>query len=88
MVAADIHVGFVPRHVIDAIGDGFTDCVARKVVNARFLGLSLWPPFLASVLKSPTSSFFLVSTEITGCLRFRNFVAIVLMCSNCLFRSG
>ena len=38
--------------------------------------------------KFPTSSFFLVSTEITGCPVFRNRSAVALMCSNCSLRSG
>ena len=39
-------------------------------------------------LKSPTNSFFFVSTEITGCWRCRNAAAVALMCSNCALRSG
>src|SRR5579872_3588381 len=47
-------------------------------------GCHSWPPFL----KSPTSSFFLVSTEITGWPRRWNTRTSPLMCSNWALRSG
>src|SRR5260370_28146 len=39
-------------------------------------------------LKSPTNSFFFVSTEITGCLLAKKRRTLRLMYSNCAFRSG
>jgi hypothetical protein len=39
-------------------------------------------------LKLPTSSFFFVSTEMTGCCFACAATTFVLMCSNCAFRSG
>ena len=35
-------------------------------MHAHFLGIALAAPFAPAFLKSPTSSFFLVSTEIAG----------------------
>ena len=42
------------------------------------LGRNSRPPFL----KSPTSSFFFVSTEITGCPAAWNAFTLALICSN------
>jgi hypothetical protein len=39
-------------------------------------------------LKSPTSSFFFVSTEITGCCSASARVTLALMWANCASRSG
>jgi hypothetical protein len=54
----------------------------EKADAGFFRGLQFCPPFL----KSPTSSFFLVSTEITGC-RSRMY-SCALICSNCALRSA
>src|SRR6185312_12452117 len=48
------------------------------------LGCHSRPPFL----KLPTNSFFFVSTEIVGTPCTTQSVAVLLMCSNCAFRSG
>src|SRR3954453_23564149 len=48
------------------------------------LGRSSRPPFL----KSPTNSFFLVSTEMTGSLRLKDHFTLALRCSNWALRSG
>src|SRR5215218_2649412 len=47
-------------------------------------GYHSWPP----VLKSPTSSFFFVSTEITGCCSASAAETLWLMSANCASRSG
>lgn len=52
--------------------------------SGRPLGYHSLPAFL----KFPASSFFFVSTEITGSRRRRNEAAVALMCSNCSLRSG
>ena len=58
---------------------------ARTSTNSgSSLGRHSRPPFL----KLPTSSFFLVSTEITGVPCSMHRFAVPLMCSNCALRSG
>src|SRR3990172_8195715 len=54
-----------------------------RTVSGWPLGRQVRPAFL----KSPTSSFFFVSTEIAGCPRIWNRRTNVLMYSNCAFRS-
>src|SRR5947207_6757267 len=44
-------------------------------------------PSRPAFLKSPTSSFFFVSTEITGCLRSWNASTTAVICSHCALRS-
>ena len=66
MVGAHGHPAGVVRDVVDAVRDGLAQFLVEEVVDVDLLRLPLgWysrPPFL----NSPTSSFFFVSTEITG----------------------
>ena len=89
MVDADADPALVGADVVDAVGHGPAQFRDDEVVHAHLLGLgpcgrSSRPPFL----KSPTSSFFLVSTEMAGCRRAESARCASLMCSNCASRSG
>ena len=66
VVDADTHPSRVAGDVIDPIRHGATKFRDQKVVHSHRLGLSLRTQLAAPFLKSPTSSFFLVSTEIAG----------------------
>ena len=63
---ADTDKSGVGRHVVDAIGRRLAQFLVDKVMHVtrcgEFFGRQSDPPFL----KLPTSSFFFVSTEMTG----------------------
>ena len=86
----DTHPRFIASHVVDAIRNRLALRVAGEN-RARA------PPPAASPSSAtpgphsrrfPTSSFFLVSTEITGCPALNNPSAVASMCSNRSLRSG
>jgi len=76
------------RHVVHAVWRRAPLPGNQEIMHPNFyrlpFGLHIWPPFL----KSPTSSFFFVSTEITGCLRPMYCFTFALICSNGALRSG
>ena len=88
MVDPDLDPALVVGEVVDAVGDRLAELVVLEVVDADRLGLALGrhscPPFL----KSPTSSFFLVSTEIAGWPAAIASPTVSLMWRNCASRSG
>ena len=54
-------------HVVYAIGNRFTQGLVHEIVDAHFSQVRPAAAIRApAFLKSPTSSFFFVSTEITG----------------------
>src|SRR6266850_1501088 len=90
MVNADTHPTRVGGEVIDPVrllGHAFRRPLAvRRTRTASGLPCGRYSrPLLR---KSPTSSFFLVSTEITGCLSAKAAPTWVLMWANCASRSG
>ena len=88
MVDADADPGFVVRKIVHPVGNGLAELGVLKVVDADFErrsgGRIRGPP----LRKSPTNSFFFVSTEITGWPWRCNAFTRRLMCSNCALRSG
>src|SRR3954471_11164328 len=60
----------------------------RKSYTSTSSGLPCGRHVRPAFLKSPTSSFFFVSTEITGCCSASAVFTLVLMWSNCASRSG
>jgi hypothetical protein len=88
MVGADVDEAIVAGEVVGAVRDRLAGRVAGEVVDVDQIGYALGLPLAAPFLKLPTSSFFLVSTEITGIPCLIQVSAVVLMCSNCALRSG
>ena len=88
MVRADAHPGFVGADVIYPVGIGAPEVGVHEVVHLDLPGSPpgshACPPFLYA----PTSSFFFVSTEITGCCAAKAAVTVALMYSNWALRSG
>ena len=68
IVDADVHPARVGGQIINSIRHGASKLLDQKIVRAHVFGRALRTPFASGVLKSPTSSFFFVSTEITGWL--------------------
>jgi len=56
----------VAGNVVDAIRNSSPEFGNDKGVHANGFGRTLRPPVTPAFLKSPTSSFFFVSTEIAG----------------------
>ena len=88
VVDADAHPPGVGGHIVDAIGHRPAEFGDEEVVHPDLLGLPCGRHSRPAFLKSPTSSFFLVSTEITGCPPPARRVTLALMCANCASRSG
>ena len=90
MVTFATDLAFVATQIVHAVGDrlavsGITD---DEVVDAGTFGLS-WPrPARRPFLKSPTRSFFFVSTENAGCPRRCAGVTVSAIYRNCASRSG
>ena len=63
---SDVDHGSISRDVISAVGNGFAFTQGREVVYRYLIGLPLGHHLRPPFLKAPTSSFFFVSTEITG----------------------
>ena len=72
MVDAHADPALVTRHVVDAVGDRLAEFLVHEVVDEHLLGLTARLPLAPAVLEFPTSSFFFVSTEITGWPRLWN----------------
>ena len=87
-IDSDVDPTLVGGNVVDAVGATLPDPLISKSWTRTGSGSPLRrssrPPFL----KSPTNSFFLVSTEIAGSPATIAAFTVVLMCSNCVFRSG
>ena len=66
MVGTHVHPARVRRHVIDPVGNGLARAVAGEIMPAGGRRLTLGRHSRPAFLNSPTSSFFLVSTLITG----------------------
>ena len=67
MIDAHAHPALVATHVEHAVGDDLAQLGVREVVNVHSFGLAFALPLSPVVLVRTTSSFFFVSTEITGC---------------------
>ena len=65
MADAEVHPTNIVGHVVDAVGCGLAKLLVGEVMHVHRFGFALRPP-LAPAVKHPTSSFFLVSTEITA----------------------
>jgi len=66
VVDAHAHLALVGGEVIDAVGDGASEFLDEEIMDAHSLEVALGRHLRPAFLKSPTSSFFLVSTEMTG----------------------
>jgi hypothetical protein len=63
---ADTDPTGVGGQIVDAILHRPPHSLDQKIMHATLFGLASRTPFRPAFLKSPTSSFFFVSTEITG----------------------
>ena len=61
--------------VVDTVRGDFAQVLVHEVVDPDIVGTSSGAPFSAPILKSPTSSFFFVSTDTTGRFPFKKAVA-------------
>jgi len=59
---AHVDGALIVLHIVDAVRHGLAQRILRKVMHVD----ALWPQVRPAFLKSPISSFFLVSTLITG----------------------
>lgn len=66
MIDADADPALVPGQVVDPVGDGLALLRDDEVMDAHTLRGPFRVPLAAGFLKSPTNSFFLVSTEMAG----------------------
>ena len=67
MVGADGHPARVGVQVVDPVRDGLAQLLVGEVVGVDRFGSPGRLPSASAFLNRPTSSFFLVSTLITGC---------------------
>ena len=74
--------------VVDAVGDGFASSLSLKSWTFTFSGFPLGRHSRPPLRNWPTSSFFLVSTDTTGCPSLRNALTLRLMYWNWASRSG
>ena len=81
VVDADVHPALVAQHVVDAVRDRLPQFPVNEIVYAYAHGAPLRLPFYAPV--SPSSSFFFVSTEMTGSSFRWNCFTRRLMYLNC-----
>src|SRR6266436_1375134 len=88
MVNPDIDPPEISRQVVDAVGYRAAQFPDQEVMDPDLSGLPCGRYSRPGLRKSPTSSFFLVSTEITGCCSARAAATWVLMWPNCASRSG
>jgi hypothetical protein len=56
----------ISTDVVDTARDRLAQLLVFEVVHTRQFWLAVGPPLATAFCKSPTNSFFLVSTEITG----------------------
>ena len=66
MVNTHAHPASILAHIVDAIGSDPSQLGNDEVMDPHLLGIPLGPSSRPPFLKSPTNSFFLVSTEMTG----------------------
>ena len=79
MVDADTDPPRISREVVDPVWHRATQFLDQEVMDRDFFRVA-WGRYSRPLLrKSPTSSFFLVSTEITGCCSAIAVVTWVLM---------
>src|SRR5271166_5624671 len=78
----------VGGHIVDAIGHDLASFLSSKSCTFTRRGSPFGRQSVPPFLKLPISSFFLVSTEITGCCWACAATTFALICSNCAFRSG
>src|SRR5205807_938904 len=79
MVDPDTHPTRIGGKVVDPVGTARPSSLIRKSWTRTSSGLP-WGRYSRPLLrKSPTSSFFLVSTEITGCCSATAVATCVLM---------
>ena len=77
MVNADTHPSGIGGQVIDPVRHRAAELLDQEVMDPDLFRVALGARPL--VRKSPTSSFFLVSTEITGCCSANAVVTWVLI---------
>src|SRR5262249_42355764 len=88
VVDAHTHPALVVRDIIHPIGNRLPSFLSRKSWTRTWSGSPWGRHSRPAFLKSPTNSFFFVSTEITGWQRFWKRRAWALMYSNWALRSG
>src|SRR5271163_5031089 len=85
---ADADPAVVGSNVVHAIGSDLAKFRDLEVVHPHRFGVPLRRSSRPLFLKSPTSSFFLVSTEIAGSPAAIAARTVALTCSNWALRSG
>jgi len=88
VVGADVDEACIASDVVDAIRVSPRDLGAGKVVTCTCSGCLAGSHCRPLLSYFPISSFFLVSTEITGRPSRRHFLTSALMCRNCVSLSG
>ena len=66
VIDAHAYPALVASDVVDPVRNGFAELLVDEIMDANTLGFAERIPFRPAFLKSPTSSFFLASTEMTG----------------------
>jgi hypothetical protein len=82
VVDAEIDPAGVGGDVVDPVGHCLAEFGDAKIVDADGLGIAFAAQLAPAILKSPTSSFFLVSTEIAGSPSVKAAATAVLIYSN------
>src|SRR3954462_7568856 len=88
MVDAQAHPAAVVQRIVDPVRRHLAQGLVREVVHVDRLGRAFRPVVAAAVLERTISSFFLVSTEITGWPAAWKAQARALRCANWPSRSG
>src|ERR1700730_9325203 len=88
MVDADTYPSGIGGKVIDTIGHRTTEFLDQVVMDANLFRIALRTILAARIAEIPTSSFFLVSTEIAGCCSAKAAATWVLIWANWASRSG
>jgi len=87
-VDPDTHPSRIGADVVHPVRHDLAEFLVLEVVHLHALRITLRTIIGATVLVIAISSFFLVSTEMTGCPAACAAMAFALMCSNCALRSG
>src|SRR4029077_4251774 len=85
---ADADPADVGGRVVDAMRHHLAQLLVLEVVHVHVQRVAFGPIICTAVLELPISSFFLVSTEMTGWPADWAAITCALMCSNCALRSG
>src|SRR5580700_5648806 len=78
----------VGGHIVHAIGHHLAELLVLEVVHVHALRIAFGTIISSAILEVANQSFFLVSTEMTGCCWACAAMTFALMYSNWAFRSG